>query len=53
MNEAEENKHLAVLFTNYQGKRVDNWIEIANSCKKLSDFYGSHQKLAEKINRTR
>ena len=53
MNESEENKYLAILYNNLQGKRVDDWIEIAQVCKKLSDFYGSHQKLAEKVGRTR
>lgn len=53
MNSEEENKHLALLYSNYQGKRVDDWIEIAKSCKALADFYGSHQKLADKVGRTR
>lgn len=53
MEDSEENRNLAILFNNFQGKRVDNWIEIAKACKQLSDFYGSHKKLAEKVGRTR
>ena len=53
MEESKENRYLAILFNNFKGKRVDNWIEIAKACKRLSDFYGSHKKLAEKIGRTR
>ncbi len=46
-----EEKILASLYVNLKGKKKkpDNWIEIASNLKKLSNFYGSPEKAAEKL----
>ena len=51
MKEFDEEKILASLFLNLKGpkKKRDNWIEIANNCKQLVDYYGSMREVAEKL----
>jgi hypothetical protein len=51
MNEMDEEKILARLYVNLKGakKKQDNWIDIAEDCKRLNDYYGSAKKVAEKI----
>jgi hypothetical protein len=47
----EEEKSLAILYANFQGKmkKSSDWIYIAEKCKELSNYYGSYKKLAEKL----
>jgi hypothetical protein len=51
MKEFDEEKILANLFLNLKGpkKKRDNWIEIANNCKQLVDYYGSMSETAKKL----
>jgi len=51
MNEIDEEKILARLYLNLKGakKKQDNWVDIAQDCKQLKDYYGSAEKVAEKI----
>jgi hypothetical protein len=51
LSRINEEKVLASLYVNLKGpkKKQENWIEIATSLKKLSDYYGSPQKAAEKL----
>lgn len=51
MKEINEEKILASLYLNLKGskKKKDNWIEIADNCKQLVDYYGSAMKVAEKL----
>lgn len=46
-----EEKILASLYLNLKGKKKkpDNWIEIASNLEKLSNFYGSPERAAEKL----
>ena len=51
MNEADEEKMLANLYLNLKGGKTkqDNWFNIAQDCKQLTEYYGSAKKVAEKI----
>jgi hypothetical protein len=51
MNEIDEEKILARLFLNLRGakKKQGNWIDIAQDCKQLRDYYGSAKKVADKL----
>ena len=47
----EEEKLISVLYANFSGKsrKINNWIYLAKITKKLTEFYGSYSKLAEKL----
>jgi ParB-like chromosome segregation protein Spo0J len=51
MKQSEENKLLALLYSNFQGKQktVGDWLSLAEASKKLAEHYGSQQKLADLI----
>lgn len=51
MNEIDEEKTFTRLYTNLRGakKKQDNWVDIAQDCKQLRDYYGSARKVAEKL----
>lgn len=50
----DEERILALLFVNLGGKKKKrhDWIFIAKNCKKLSDYYGSYKKVADKVGRS-
>jgi ParB-like chromosome segregation protein Spo0J len=54
MKRAEEERLLADLFTQLGGSKTkrDDWITIAKKCKRLRDYYGSTEELAEKLQRS-
>ncbi len=47
----EEEKLISILYANFQGKKrkINDWMFLAENIKKLSDFYGSHKKLAQNL----
>jgi len=49
MQELNEEKKLAILYTNLKGrkKKIHDWIYIAEICKELKDDYGSIKKVSE------
>jgi hypothetical protein len=51
MDETNEEKLLARLYLNLKGakKKQDNWVDIAEDCKQLRDYYGSAKKVADKV----
>jgi hypothetical protein len=51
MKEIDEEEVLAKLYLNLKGskKKSDDWITIARNCKKLTDYYGSAKKVADKL----
>jgi len=51
VKEFNEEKILASLYMNLKGakKKPNDWVEISNNLKKLSEYYGSTQKAAEKL----
>jgi hypothetical protein len=51
MKEIDEEQILARLYLNLKGskKKQDDWIKIAQECKRLTDFYGSIRKTADRL----
>jgi len=51
LKKLNENKLIAVLYANLRGKgqKQNNWIEIAEISKSLTEFYGSYKTLANKL----
>ncbi len=51
MKKFDEDKLIASLYANFRGKgkKIHDWISIAEQIKMLSDYYGSHKELAKKL----